>query len=247
MKWFYSTWLLFLIRYRRTALGPAWMIVGPSIFILLLGRLYAGIGGHASETFVPHLTIGLIVWTLFNGFIIGGTTIFQRGSAQIMQGSMRLFDIVIIDVISTVLTFAHQLVIIAAVFVIYEIPLTAYSLLSLVGVALIVVNGIWVSLLFGIIGARFRDLAEISNALMRIAMFATPIIWMPGAGMRGSGLEIFLNFNPFYHFLELVRAPLLGSPITPLSWAVVICVTGAGFTLSYFANARYARYVPLWV
>ena len=57
----------------------------------------------------------------------------------------------------------------------------------------------------------------------------------------------FLTFNPFYHFLELIRAPLLGNPIAPLSWLVVLSITVAGFALAHVFYQRFARLVPLWV
>ncbi len=82
---------------------------------------------------------------------------------------------------------------------------------------------------------------------MRIAFLATPILWMPGTMGRGGVMGAFLVFNPFYHFIELVRAPLLGNPIAPLSWIVVLAITVAGFALARFFNRRFGRYIPLWV
>lgn len=246
-SWFYSAWLEFLIRYRRTALGPAWMLVGPGLFIVLLGGLYADIGGHGGEKFVPHLATGLVCWTLINGCTLGSTTVFQRSRAQILQGNVGLFDIVMIDVFSTILTFAHQLIILVFVFAFYRIPLTLYSLVSLVGFVLVVVNGIWLSAVFGIIGARYRDLAEVVQAVMRIAFLATPILWMADKDSRVGSLAIYVLLNPFFHFLELIRAPLLGVAIAPASWAVVLAITLAGFAVARFTMARYARYVALWI
>lgn len=246
-KWFYYGLVQFLIRYRRTALGPLWLLVGPALFIALLGKLYAHIGAAEAATFVPHLTVGLIVWTLINGFIVGASTVYQRNRAQIMQGGQSLDDIVAVEVMTTVLAFLHQLPIIVAVFFIYGVPMHWSALLSLLGLALIVANGVWVTRVFGILGARYRDLSEVFQAIMRIAFLATPIIWMPGAGMQGGIMGHFLVFNPFAHFLQVVRAPLLGEPIEPLSWAVVITITVAGFALAQVFSGRYARFVPLWV
>lgn len=243
----YITWFQFLIRYRRTMLGPVWLLVGPALFIAMLGMLFSRIGGNDPTVFIPHLAVGLIVWTLISGFTTGCTTVFQRGRAQILQGGMNLSDIVMVDVLSTVLTFLHQIIIIAVVFVIFNIGLSFYSLISLIGLALLIANGIWLSVFFGIIGARYRDLFEVVQAVMRIAFLATPIVWLPDAGGRGGAMGAFFVYNPFYHFLELIRAPLLGNPIAPLSWIVVVSITVAGFALAYFFYNRFARNVPLWV
>src|SRR3546814_7496038 len=56
------------------------------------------------------------------------------------------------------------------------------------------------------------------------AFLLTPIIWhadnMPPGSLRGT----LMRFNPFYHLVELVRAPILGQSIdvsTPMYLAVM--------------------------
>ncbi|MCG8688239.1 MAG: ABC transporter permease [Desulfobacterales bacterium] len=246
-KWLYTAWFRFLVRYRRTLLGPVWLLVGPTLFVVTLGLLFAEIGSQNPGQFVPHLTVGLITWTLISGFVTGSTTVFHRSRAQILQGGMSLTDIVMVDICSTFLLFLHQAVLIVVVFAIVGVDLSLYALLSLAGLALLVVNGIWLTHFFGIIGARYRDLDEIVSAIMRIAFLATPIIWMPGESTRGGIMGAFLVFNPFYHYLELIRGPLLGQPASLLSWTVVLAITVVGFLLANHFHRRFARYIPLWV
>ncbi|MDP2619541.1 MAG: ABC transporter permease [Hyphomicrobiales bacterium] len=246
-SWLYITWLNFLVRYRKTAIGPVWLLVGPTLFIAVLGLLFSRIGGVDTALFVPHLAIGLIVWTLINGFVTGSTSVFQRNRPQILQGNMQITDLVLVDVFSTILQFLHQAIIILAVFLIFGRGVGVYALVSLVGLALLIANGIWLTIVFGIVGARYRDLSEVVQAVMRIAFLATPILWMPVPGGRGGVLGAFLTFNPFHHFLELIRAPLLGNPIAPLSWLVVLMITVAGFALAHVFFRRFSRLVPLWV
>lgn len=245
--WFYATWLQFLIRYRRTALGPVWVVIAPALFILILGNLYSHIGGHGAGDFVPYLAVGITVWTLIGGLVTGSTTLFQRQKGQLMQGNASLSDIVMIDVFTTFLIFLHQVVILVGVFVYYGIGLTPYALVSLLGLALMLLNGVWMSYVFGILGARFRDISEIVQAIMRIAFLATPILWKPGTGMVGGLMGAYLKLNPFYHFLEVVRAPLLGEPITHFTWFAVVMMTLTGAMLAGIVHRRYGRFVPLWI
>lgn len=243
----YATWLQFLIRYRRTLLGPLWIIITPALFIGFLGLLYAEIGNIPASSFIPHLAIGLVFWTLINSFVTNSTVIFIHGKAQILQGTLSIPSIIMMNIFTNILTFAHQLIIICAVLVYLRIDMSAYAFLSIIGFALIVLNGVWLSFVFGILGARYRDLQEIVQAVMRIAFLATPIIWMPGETGRGGVLGIYLTINPFYHFLELVRAPLLGASIQPISWIVVITITLLGGSLAYWFHRRFSALVPLWI
>jgi ABC-2 type transport system permease protein/lipopolysaccharide transport system permease protein len=197
------------------------------------------------------MTVGLVVWTLIGGFAGQSSTVFQRNRAQLLQGSMSLTEIVMVDVITTTLQFMHQIVIIVAVFIIFMKPLTSYSLLSVIGLALVIANGYWLTMVFGIVGSRFRDLSQIMSAIMRIAFLATPIIWVvpevASGEARGHLLGKFLLFNPFYHLLEVVRAPLLGNHIEWSTWLIVILMTISGFVLMRFMYTRFGRLVPLWV
>lgn len=237
----------FLVRYRRTVLGPLWLLLSPALFIGALGGLYARIGAVDAAVFIPHLTIGFVLWTLISGFVTGSTTVFVRNRAQIMQNANTLDEIVGVDVLTNLLAFLHQVPIVIVVFLVYRVGLGAEALWSVVGLGVVIANGVWITRLFGILGARYRDLTEVFQAVMRISFLATPIIWMPAADGRGGLMGHFLTFNPFYHFLEVVRAPLLGKTVEPLSWAVVIGFTLVGFALARLFTARYSKLVPLWV
>ena len=228
-------------------IGPFWLLIGPALFIVTLGLLFSHISEIAEEIFIPHLTIGLVVWTLISGFVTDSTTVFQRKRAQIFQGGLTVTDLVMADLTSTILSFVHQLVLILVVMIVFQRGISLYTLISLVGLVLLVLNGIWLGVVFGIIGARYRDLVEITRAIMRIAFLATPIIWIPGNIGRGGVMGAFLTFNPFYHFLELIRAPLLNTPIAPISWLVVLFTTVSGFALARLFYMRFARSVPLWI
>lgn len=245
-RWLYVAWFNFVVTYRKTTLGPFWLLAGPSIFIFIIGGIFKRVNDVPAEIFVPHLAIGVILWTLLGGFVTKSTTVYPRNRAQILQGSMTLIEITVVDVISIFLQFIHQVLILVVVFAIYGFPFSWYALVSLLGLAIIVANGFWLSIVFGIVGARYRDLHQMISAIMRVAFLATPIIWM-ATSTRGQMLGIYLLLNPFYHFLEIVRAPLLGMPISMTSWIVVLTITVGGFFLANEMHRRFARLVPLWV
>lgn len=243
----YLTWLKFSLRYRKTAFGPLWILVGPALFIVTLGKIYSVVSGIELSVFIPHLTLGLVFFNLISGFIVNSSTVFQRSRPQILQSGMSLSDIVLMDMGDIIIQFLHQLALIFIVLIYFQISITFYSLVSLLGLILLLANGYWLAIVFGIIGVRYRDLSEVTQAIMRIAFLATPIIWMPGEFGRGGALGPYLTFNPFYHFLEIVRAPLLNHPISLITWCVVLSITFLGYLIAHFFYHRYNKQVPLWV
>lgn len=243
----YLAYFDFAVQYRKTIIGPVWVLMGPTLFIATLGLLFGEVSSASSEVFIPHLTSGLIIWTLISGFMVGSTTVFQRYRSQIMQGGMSLLDIVAVDVTRTLIHFLHQLPIILVVFLIYDVHVSLFSLFSISGLVIILVNGIWLTIAFGILGARYRDLAEVITAIMRIAFLATPIIWIPAERGVGGVMGAFLTFNPFYHYLDIVRAPLLGQAIAPETLYFVGVLTISGVLITVFFYRRLSSKVPLWV
>jgi len=94
--------------------------------------------------------------------------------------------------------------------------------------------------------ARYRDLAQNVASVMQVVFYLKPIIWMTPL-LRDRMGATFLQLNPFYHLLELIRAPLLGVVPSLTSWLVVlvIAVVGWGFTLLVFSRLRHR--VAYWL
>jgi ABC-type polysaccharide/polyol phosphate export systems, permease component len=88
--------------------------------------------------------------------------------------------------------------------------------------------------------ARYHDLAQIVTSVLQVAFYLTPIIWMPSL-LPDRMSATFLHLNPFYHLLEIIRAPLLGAVPSLTSWLVVliISIVGWGFTLLVFSRLRH--------
>lgn len=133
------------------------------------------------------------------------------------------------------------------VFLIFDIGINWVALESFLGLSLLIANGVWASYVFGMLGARYGDLGQILNSIMRIVFLATSIIWMPGDEMRCGAMDTLLTHNLVYHSVELVRAPLLGESPALLSWSVAIGFTGAGFFAAWFFKRHCARHLPFWL
>ena len=250
--WFFTTWFKFLARYRRTAIGPLWIVASPLMFIGFLGLLFVGLSNFSTSEFIPHLAVGMVAWTLLGGYLIRSPNVFNRNRAYIYQGKATQTDIIVFDNAELVVHFIHQCIIIVA-FCWYYKTGTSFSNVgkSLLGLFFIIINGYWITLVFGILGARFRDFGEMITSITGIAFLATPIIWMPvkdgGDGGRLGVLDTYITYNPFYHFLETFRAPLLGESVALFSWQVVWAITILGYLLATYMYYRYRHMIVFWM
>ncbi len=118
------------------------------------------------------------------------------------------------------------------------------GLLALPGLALICLNGLWLAFLLGLVSARFRDVPQIVASVVQVAFFLTPIIWKPELL---PGRALVLDLNPFFHFVELVRAPLLGQVPGLASWLAVLGITLGGWLVTLGMYRRYRWRIAYWL
>ena len=231
-------------RYRRSVLGPFWLTISMGVLVGALGTLYGALLKVGISDYVPFLALGFIIWTLISGVITDGCSAFISAESIIKQVGLPLSVHVYRLVWRHLVIFFHNaaiFVVVAAVFAIW--PGWA-GLLALPGLVLLCLNGIWVGLLLGIISSRFRDVPPLVASIVRILFFVTPIIWMPEL-MPGRALV--LDFNPFFHFVDVVRAPLLGQVPGSVSWIAVLGITLGGWLVTFEFFRRYRRRIAYWV
>ena len=232
-------------RYRRSKLGPFWITASMGILVAALGALYSTLFKVEIGSYVPFLALGFIIWTLISSLIVECCSAFINAENIIKQVEMPLSVHVYRMVWRNLIIFFHNAVIFVVVALLFSVwPGWIGILLALPGLVLLCLNGVWAGLLLGTISARFRDVPPIMESIMRIAFFVTPIIWMPELLPQRAGL---LDFNPFFHFLELIRAPLLGQAPGLVSWLVVLGVTFGGWLVTFVLFRRYCWRIAYWV
>jgi ABC-2 type transport system permease protein len=128
-----------------------------------------------------------------------------------------------------------------------------YSLSAIPGFFFLAINAGWVTLLLGIISTRYRDVPQVINAMIQLLFYMTPIVWpidqLYAGGQRHSAswaLPI-IQLNPLFHFIQIVRAPLIGQAVSIYSWIAVFAITIVGWALALVAMRNYRARVSYWV
>ncbi len=233
-------------RYRRSKLGPFWLTISMGVMIGALGLVFGGIFNSPMHEFLPFLAIGLVLWTFVSTVINEGCTAFIAAEPMIKQLPLPLFLHVMRVIWRNILILAHNLVIIPLLFLVFLKPLEIVSLLSIPGFFLSLLNLTWAALLIGILCARYRDLTQIVNSALQIAFYVTPIIWMPAMLADRHGY-LYLDINPLYHMIEVIRAPLLGSAPSMTSWLVSIGLVIVGWIVTLSVYGKYRKRISYWL
>ncbi|MEH0147820.1 ABC transporter permease [Corynebacterium sp. Q4381] len=249
--WLQLGWQDIKQRYRRSTLGPLWITIATGVMSLALGLLYSMLFQIDVAAFLPHVTVGFIVWGFISGCIKDGANVFIENEGLIKQLPSALSVHVYRLVWRQLLFFAHNMIIWLLLIMIFRIPLGWNVLWAIPGLILLVINGVWVTMLFGIIATRFRDVAPLLEALVQLLFYVTPIVWTTDT-LKEQGGEVarralLAEINPLYHYLEIVRAPLIGKTVDPYHWWIVIGCTVVGLLVSLFAMRQMRFRVPYWV
>jgi len=100
-------------------------------------------------------------------------------------------------------------------------------------------------MLLGIVCVRYRDVQQLVTTILQVSMFVTPVFWRPE--QLGGELRFVVQFNPLYHFVEVLRAPMLGQFATAETWYVVAGMAVAGWTVVFFLFGRCRGRIPYWL
>lgn len=250
--WGHLGWQDIKQRYRRSVLGPLWITISMAVTAIGLGILYAALFENPLERQLPYILIGFIVWTFIAGAITEGTAVFISNEGLIKHLPAPISVHVYRLVWRQLLLFAHNLIVYAIMLVVFPQPLGWASLTALVALALLVLNAAWVALLVGIISTRFRDLPPVTQSIVQLAFFLTPIVWIyddlldsanPGIAERARLAEL----NPFLHFVEIIRRPMLGQDQLLRNWVVVGAITILGWAATLLVMRNYRARVSYWV
>lgn len=230
--------------YQRTIFGPFWLTLSVAVFVLGVGLLFGQILHIRAAAFLPHLATGYLAWLLITGTINDGSITFLRRKNLILSSDMP-YSVYVFEIIAkNLISFLFGVPVVAGTMLWYGLPGFGMLLVAVAGLFVIVVNSFSACILLGTVSLRYRDVRETVRTFMRFAFFLTPIIWQPN---MLSDLAYLVQFNPFTHFIALVRDPLLGTFPPLISWVVCLLITAAGLAAALTTFTKLRHRIPFWL
>lgn len=195
-------------RFRRSFIGPLWILLNMAFFVGGAGVVYGLMFGQPMSEFLPFLTAGFVIW----GFILSSLT--ESGLSFInSEGYIKQFS------------YPKQIYLIR--------PLVVYSIVLLIGLSALVpvqflfqrfsiegwilaIPGLLILLLAALghivicayLGTRFRDLPHAMGGVLQVLFFVTPIMF-PVKLLRERHLDFVYQYNPLHYLIDIVRHPIL--------------------------------------
>jgi lipopolysaccharide transport system permease protein len=204
-------------QYRGSVLGPLWLTISMSVMVVTLGVLYSQLFRIEIQEYLPFLALGLVVWGLILGLVSDATRAFVANAEIMKQIPLPVMTHVFRLVWRNLIIFFHNIVIYVVVAIWFSIQPSLAILWVIPGLLIICATALAIGLILGMVSARYRDVPQMVMSIMQIAFFISPIMWSPNLVPERAFI---IDYNPFHHFIELVRRPLLTG--MPEGWSFVM-------------------------
>lgn len=244
--WWRLAWADLNQLYRRSLLGIFWISVSFVMFIGVKLFIFGQVLGEGIDMrmYALWVTIGYAVWQFIMHSVNDACTVFVKSKSWILGTNLSLGTFVAQNITRHLISLLMvSLISLAAIIYLqYKQGWVTWTIIP--GFLFLILNSIWVHIVLGILSTRFRDVIHMVKAIMHVMFFLTPILYLP----RMLGPKAFImDYNPFTHFLAIVREPIVNGRISELAWQVVIAITIGGWLLALYLLKTRSRNLVFWI
>ena len=213
-------------RYRQSYLGVLWAFLSPIttalIFVVLNRQKVINIG----VTDVPYpvfVMFGTVLWQLFAESINAPLNAVNSNRSILTKINFPREALVLSGMGQILFDLGIKSLILIAVFVIFQVPLTWGVLLAPFAILMLMLLGIALGLLIAPIGTLYQDVSAAMSVIISIWFFVTPVIYPPPQRWPVSLLS---TLNPVSPFLSGARdLATKGTLDDPILFVVVSVLT----------------------
>lgn len=232
----------FVVTYKQTILGPAWIFLNPLISSLMYAFVFGGIAGIQTDG-IPQLLFylsGNAIWLFFSTSLNKNATTFVSNANVFGKVYFPRLTMPISNVLSSVIQFGVQMLLVL-IFLVYYLVTGAvcpnWDTWLLIPVVLLHLGllALGCGIIISSLTTKYRDLSILVTFGVQLWMYATPIVY-PMSELGDGLMKTILMVNPVTAPVELFRYALLGVGTVDwgfygLSWVLTIAVTLLGIMI----------------
>ncbi|SDA91048.1 ABC transporter permease [Mesorhizobium qingshengii] len=203
-------------RYRRSFIGPLWILLNLGVYVGAIGFVYGVMFGQDLKAFLPYLMLGFVTWGLISASMVDAGTVFISAEGYIKQFSYPKQIYILRAIVSSSMNFAMGLAAVAVLQIVLGTFEFTGWLLAIPGIVLLYMALLGQTTIFSYLGVAFRDLPHALAGVLQVVFYLTPIVF-PISVLKSHNLEFVYLINPIYHLIDVVRHPILTASLAPLS------------------------------
>ena len=230
---FFLIWRGIKVTYAQSVGGYAWAVIQPAMQIILFSLVFGGLIGLDADG-IPYplfTTVAVIPWGYMQNSLTGASNTLVNNSGMLAKIYFPRLIFLLTPVLGNLVPFGISLVLLVAVLVFYQVPLTLNIFMLPVMILLMVMAplafGTWMSSL----AIRFRDVKIAMDSFLRMLIYLVPVMY-PSSQVP-EHLRQYYILNPFVGIIEGFKSCLLGVPfqwdslIAAAAITVFFLLTGA--------------------
>jgi len=229
----------FVVSYKQTILGPAWIFLTPLFSSIVQAFVFGGIAGIATDG-IPMILFylcGNAIWAFFSSCLVNNANTFTANAYVFGKVYFPRLTTPISNVISSMIRFGIQMLLVFA-FMIYYLLQGAvhpnWGAWIMVPMELIHLGilGMGFGIIISSLTTKYRDLTVLVDFGVQAWMYLTPVVY-PLSTLADGWMKTLLMVNPVTSAVEMLRYAILGKGTLDwgyygLSWAVTLAVALLG-------------------
>ena len=232
----------FVVSYKQTILGPAWIFLTPLFSSIVQAFVFGGIAGIKTDG-VPMMLFYLCsnaIWAFFSSCLTNNANTFTANAYVFGKVYFPRLTTPISNVLSSMIRFGIQMILVMAFMVYFLVqgavaPNWAAWVMIPVELIHLGILGMGFGIIISSMTTKYRDLTVLVDFGVQAWMYLTPIVY-PLSTVTEGWMRKLLMVNPVTSSVEVLRYAILGKGTIDfgfygLSWAFTLAVALLGIMI----------------
>lgn len=222
----------FVVSYKQTILGPAWLFINPLFTSVIYTFVFGGIAQMSTDD-VPQILFyltGTALWSYFSSCLNSNANTFTANAGVFGKVYFPRLTTPISNMLSSVIRFGIQMILVVVVLVYFLITGEVHpNWINILWIPVILIHlgvmGMGLGLIISSLTTKYRDLTMLVGFGVSLLMYATPVVY-PLSQLEDGWMKQILLINPVTMPMELFKNGILGKgEIYPIYMTISVVFT----------------------
>lgn len=243
---FFLGWQDVRLMYRRSVLGQFWITLSMGVTFGAIGAVFGLIFRSPIVEYLPFLGCGLVFFNFISLILTEGAGGFIAAAGFIRQLPLSPLIFFMRSIWKAFFVLLHNALALIVLLAVFPQGISPATLLVIPGIVIAGTGIAGLALALAMLSSRYRDIPQIISAVVQVAFYLTPIVWLPSS-LPSAARDVLLGWNPLFPLLEIMRQPLLNNYPSFGTWAISLAIA-AVFVLLGLASYAWKRHqLPFWL
>ncbi len=193
----------------------------PFLMVTVLYIIFSNIFSRFVENYSAYIICGILVWQFYAQSTARGSRVLYENAGIIKKAYMPLSVFPLSAVLSAAINLMLALVSGVAFMLVVGVPISSNILLLPLCLMLLIMLSLGVSLVLSTVSIYFPDILHMYEVALLVLMYLSAIFYP--ISIVPETFQIWIELNPVYHFVSLVRSCIYGDSFTSFLYYFLTC------------------------